>query len=94
MHRLKNNNIPKILTKLIKNPKHKYPTKFSKNSYTAKSFSLSNMEYWVSVWGPKLWNDFLQNKEKEIQSYSLFQKTVKSKLIETENEIMYFSYYF
>ena len=52
------------------------------------------MKYCISVWGPKLWNDFLQNEEKEIQSYSLFQGTVKSKLIETENEIIYFWYYF
>ena len=32
----------------------------------------------------------LQKEGKEIQSYSLFKKTVKSKLIETENEVMYF----
>ena len=93
MHRLKNNNIPKIFTELIKKPKHKYSTRFSKNSYTTKSFSLSNVKYCISVRGPKLWNDFLQN-EKEIQSHSLFQKTVNSKLIETENQVIYFSYYF
>ena len=46
------------------------------------------MKYFISVRGPKSWNDFLQNEEKEIQSYSVFQKTVKSKLIETENEVM------
>ena len=48
------------------------------------------MKYCILVRGPKLWNDFLQNEEKEIQSYSLFQKTVKSKLIEKESEVMYF----
>ena len=84
MHRLKN--IPKIFTELIKKPKHKYPTKFSENSYTTKSFSLSNMKYCISVRGPKLWNEFLQNEEKEIQSYSLFQKTAKLKFTETENK--------
>ena len=46
-----------------------------KNKYTTS----------ISVWGPKLQYDFLQNKEKEIQSYSLFKKSVMSKLIETEN---------
>ena len=87
MHRLKNDNISKIFTELIKR-KHKYPTKFSKNSYTIKLFSLSNMKYCISVRGPKLWNNVLQNEEKEIQSYSLFQKTVKSKLIAIENEVL------
>ena len=48
------------------------------------------MKYCISVRRPKLWNEFLQSKEKEIQSYSLFQKSVNSKLIETENEVMYF----
>ena len=48
------------------------------------------MKYCISVRGPKLWNDFLQNEEKEIRSYSFFQLTLKSKLIETENEVTYF----
>ena len=56
MHWLKNDNIPKIFTELIKKPTHKYPTKFSKNSYTSKSFSLTNMKYCVLVQGSKLWN--------------------------------------
>ena len=69
MHRLKNDNIPQIFTELIKKPKHKYPTKFSKSSYTTKSFSLSNIKYSISDRGQKLWNDSLQNEEKKIQSY-------------------------
>ena len=40
------------------------------------------MKYFISVRGPKLWNKCLQNAEKEIQSYSLFQKTIKSKFTE------------
>ena len=71
MHRLKNDNIPKIFTELIKKPKAKYPTKL-KSSYTIKLFSLSNMKYCISVPGPKLWNDLFQNEKKEIQSYSQF----------------------
>ena len=48
------------------------------------------MKYCISLREPKLWNEFLQSKEKKIQSYLLFKKTIKSKLIETENEVMYF----
>ena len=59
MHRLKKDNISKIFTELIKKPKHKYPTNFSRNSYTSKSFSLGNMKYCTLVGGPKLWNEFL-----------------------------------
>ena len=32
----------------------------------------------------------MESKERETQSYSLFQKTIKSKSIETVNEAMYF----
>ena len=59
MHRLENDDIPKISVELIKKPKHKYLTKFSKDSYITKSFCLSNMKYCISVGGPKLWNDLL-----------------------------------
>ena len=85
MCRLKNNNIPKVFTDLIKKVKQKYPAKFSKNSYTTKSFSLINMKYFISIRGPKLWNDLLT---------SLFQKTIKSKLIEPETELCTFDNFF
>ena len=38
---------------------------------------------------PKVWNYFLINEEKEVNSYLLFSKTIKSKLIETEQELTY-----
>ena len=48
------------------------------------------MKHCILVRGPKLWNKFLESKERETQSYSLFQKTIKSKSIETVNEAMHF----
>ena len=52
MHRLKNDNVPNIFTELIRKPKHKYATKFSKNSCTSKSFSLSK-QYEVLYFGSR-----------------------------------------
>ena len=52
-------------------------------------YSLNSTKYSISIHGPKLWNDFI-NKEKDIQSYSLFQKKIKSELIKIENETDYF----
>ena len=43
---------------------------------------------------PKLWNEFMQKEEKEIQSYTIFQKRLKSKLPEIENKDIYFWYGF
>ena len=47
------------------------------------------MQYSISIHGPKLWNDFINKEEHNIQSYFLFQKKIKSKLIEIENETDY-----
>ena len=80
MHRLKNDNVPNIFTELIRKSKHKYATKFSKNSYTSKSFSLSNMKYCISVRGPNLWNEYLQSKEKGNPILLTFSKNCKIKV--------------
>ena len=83
MSRLKNDTILKIFTEVIKKPKYKYPTKFSKNSYISKSFSLSNMKYSM------LWNEVKVMEWMKIQFYPLFHKSIKWKLIATENEVMH-----
>ena len=48
---------------------------------------LRNIAYSFRV--PKVWNYFLINEEKEVNSYLLLSKTIKSKLIETEQELTY-----
>ena len=55
-----------------------------------KRFSLNSAKYYILIRGPKLWNNVINKEEKDIQSCSLFQKKIKSKLIETENETDYF----
>ena len=90
MYNFNKNETPIIFNNLIKKPIHKYPTKFSKNSFSLKTFFLNGSKYCISFRGPKVWNDFLTNEEKEINSYLLFSKSIKSKLIETEEELRYF----
>ena len=90
MYNFNKNETPIIFYNLIKKPIHKYPTKFSKNSFSLKTFFLNGSKYCISFRGPKIWNDFLTNEEKEINSYLLFSKAIKSKLIETEEERRYF----
>ena len=89
MYNFNKNETPIIFNNLIKKPIHKYPTKFSKNSFSLKTFFLNGSKYCISFRGPKVWNDFLTNEEKGINSYLLFSKTIKSKLIETEEELRY-----
>ena len=76
MYNFNKNETPIIFNNLIKKPIHKYPTKFSKNSFSLKTFFLNGSKYCISFRGPKLWNDFLTNEEKEITSNLLFSKTI------------------
>ena len=63
---------------------------FLKPILNLKKFSLSTTKYSISYRGPKIWNDFLKNEEKEIRSHSLFLSRIKSKLLDAENERIYF----
>ena len=90
MHKFINNQNPSIFSDLIKTPDHKYPTNFSQSSFYLKRYSLNSTKYSTSIHGPKLSNDVINKEEKDIQSYSLFQKKIKSNLIKNENETDYF----
>ena len=89
MHKFFSNQIPSIFSDFIKWPDHKYPTNFPQSSFYVKSDSLNSAKYSISICGPKLWY-VINKEEKDIQSYSLFQKKIKSKLIKIENETDYF----
>ena len=90
MHKFINNQIPSIFSDPIKRSDHKYPTNFSQSSSYLKRYPLNSTKYSLSIRGPKLRNDVINKEEKDIQSYSLFQKKIKSKLIKIENETDYF----
>ena len=90
MHKFNNNETPKVFNNIIKRPEHRHPTNFSSLNFSLKSYSLNNTKYSISFWGPKLWNDIPNKQKKEIQSFPLFQKKMKIKLIESENETVCF----
>ena len=90
MHTFIKNQIPSIFSDLIKRPDNKYPKNFSQSSFYLKRYSLNSTKYSISIRGLKLWNDVINKEEKNIQSYFLFQKKFKSKLIEIENETDHF----
>ena len=90
MHKLNNDKTPKVFNDIIKRPEHRYPTNFSNLNFSLKSYALNNTKFSISFRGPKLWNDILNKQEKEIQPYKLFQKKMKTKLLDLENEISFF----
>ena len=54
-----------------------------------KRLSLDSTKY-IFIRGSKLWKDVINKEEKEIQPCYLFQRNIKSKLIESENETYLF----
>ena len=90
MHKFNNNETPKVFNNIIKRPEHRYPTNFSSLNFSLKSYSLNNTKYSISLRGAKLWSDIPNKQEKEIQSFPLFQKKMKIKLLESENETICF----
>ena len=90
MYNFNKNENPAVFNNLIKKPVHKYPTKFSKNSFSLKSFSLNGSKFSISFRGPKVCNNFLTYQEKEINAYTLFSRAIKSTLIENDKKLKYF----
>ena len=90
MYKFKNKQTPndtkQIFNDIIDTPAHQYPTKFSKANFSVKRFALRSTKYSISVRGPKIWNEFLTNEEKSIDSHALFLAKIKSLLLYTENE--------
>ena len=84
------NNVASVIFNMFKKPSQKYPKNFSHNNFSLKKCSLNSTKYSISFRGPKLWNEFLNTDEKLISSYNLFSRKIKSKLLDTENELRYF----
>ena len=90
MYKFKNKQTPKIFNGIIDTPVHQYPTKFLKANFSVKQFALRSTKYSILVRGPKIWNEFLTNEEKSMDSQAFFLAKIKFLLLYTENEREYF----
>ena len=52
--------------------------------------SLKITKFAISSRGPRLWNKILDNNTKAFTSYSLFQTTIKNRLTNLENVVLFF----
>ena len=69
---------------------HGYPTIFSQFNHKIPKTTLSKSKSIISFRGPSIWNNFLENTEKEIESLPLFKCKLNLKLLSFSNEIIYF----
>ena len=61
---------------------------FFNRNYSIKTYSLST-KYSVSYRGPTQWNTSLDKRDKKIESHLLFEKKIKSKLLDITNECFF-----
>ena len=66
---------------------HVYPTNISQFNYKIPKTALSKSKFRISFRGPSIWNNFLQNSERQIESLPLFKSKLKLKRPSSNNEI-------
>ena len=86
MYRIRNKTAPLTFSGSFEKICHGYPKHFSQYNYRILKPTLSKSKIRISFRGPSVWNNFLQNSEKETESLPLF----KSKLLSFSNETTYF----
>ena len=89
MYQIKNGTIPKIFNNNFSAIEHSYPTRFASNSFQLPRSSKTS-RFSITSRGPKLWNQFLTNDEKNSPTLTSFKRTLKNKILDFDNEIFYF----
>ena len=78
MYQIRNRTAPLKFLESFEEISHRYPTNFSQFNFKT---TLSKSKFRISFRGPSIWNNFLQNSEKEIDSLPLFKSKLKLKLL-------------
>ena len=90
MFKVKNDLIPDAFQNKFNMILHDYFTKNSMCNYKEPRFSLKVTKSAISSRGPHLWNKIFDNNTEAFTSYSLFQTTIKNRLTNLENAVLFF----
>ena len=90
MHKVNSEAAPPAFRERFQKVSPSYPTHFSKFNYKLPKVILNKSRFRISIRGPKIWNNFLSDFEKKIESHPLFKLKVKAKLQNISNELEYF----
>ena len=92
MFKVKNSSIPDAFQNRFHSISHYYFTKNSMYNFKKPSFSLKITKFAISSHESSLWNKILDNnsKTKAFTFPFLFQKTIKNRLINLENIVLFF----
>ena len=90
MFKVKNGLIPDAFQSKFNMISHDYFTKNSMCNFKKLRFSLKIIKFAILSRVPRLWNKIYDNITKAFTSYSLFQTTIKNRLINLENVVLFF----
>ena len=90
MYQIRNKTAPLTCPRSFEKICHGYPKIFSQLNYRISKTALSKSKFRISFRRPSIWNNFLQNSEKETEPLPLFKSKLKLKLFSFSNEIIYF----
>ena len=89
MYQVKSCTLPKIFNDNFSSVDHSYSTRFALNSFQLPRSSKTS-RFSIAQRGPKLWNEFLTNDEKNCSSHFTFKQILKNKILEFDNELIYY----
>ena len=89
MYKVKNGTVPDVFNNNFSSVNHSHSTRFSLNCFELPR-SLKTSKFSILLRGPKLWNQFLNNEEKNSPTIDSFKCALKKKILDFENEIIYF----
>ena len=91
MHKIKNRTGLAAFYRTFKMPSYSYSTRFSSVYYSKLKTRPRKSRSRISIRGPTIWNSFVANTEKELESRSLFKSKVKkTKILDFQNELNFF----
>ena len=90
MHRVHTRTSPPVFTGTFQRIYHLYSTRLSTLNFSKPKLKLTKTKYRISIRGPTIWNDFVEDCLKSIEKAPFFKVKRKSKLLNFENEISYF----
>ena len=90
MHRVHTKRSPPIFTGSFQRISHLYSTRSSTLNFSKPKLKLTETNYRISIRGPAIWNDFIEDCLKSIEKTPFFKVKIRSKLLNFDNEISYF----
>ena len=90
MYKSKHNLNPRVFDNTFTEIHHGYPTRFSRSNFKQPKIITKTTSFAISSRGPKIWNNYLLEFEKNNLSLPLFLYKLKIKLLESEDKLAFF----